>query len=289
MIYLLLSILFSTSLLVIFKFFEKNNINNTTGIVVNYITAASIGFLMSGNVPDPARMFASSWSPWALLIGSIFISLFFIVALSAQRNGMAITSVANKMSLVIPVIAAMFLYNEQLSFLGAGGIVLALCGVIFTAIPSQQSGGGIALSSWLFPALIFFGSGISDTLIKYAETYHLQSVSREYFTAVLFSAAGIWGLIYFILQQIRHPFKVPAKDILAGIALGIPNYFSIHFLFLALSESGMNSSTVLPVNNIGIVVASALAGLLLFKERYSALNKAGLILSIAAILMISFG
>ncbi|HAA00857.1 MAG TPA: hypothetical protein DCD96_04365, partial [Flavobacteriales bacterium] len=60
-------------------------------------------------------------------------------------------------------------------------------------------------------------------------------------------------------------------------------------LFLALSESGMNSSTVIPVNNIGIVVASALAGLLLFKERYSLLNKVGLMLSIAAILMISFG
>jgi drug/metabolite transporter (DMT)-like permease len=289
MIFLLLSILFSTSLLIIFKVFERLGVNNTTGIVINYLTAATTGFFMSGSLPNLGEMFMSSWSPWALLIGSLFISLFFIVALSAQKNGMAITSVANKMSLVIPVIAAIFLYQEELSLLTTIGILMALFGVVFTAVPKKNTGATPPSSAWLYPALIFLGSGTSDTLIKYAETYHLNEVSSEYFTAVLFSAAALWGCSYFIFLMIRKPFAVPLRDVIAGIALGIPNYFSIHFLFLALSNSGMNSSTLIPVNNIGIVVASAMAGLLLFKERYTIINTIGLLLSITAILMIALG
>ncbi|MBX7095046.1 MAG: DMT family transporter [Flavobacteriales bacterium] len=286
MIYLALSILFSTSLLVIFKFFEKHGINNTVGIIVNYITAASTGFIMSGKAPDISLIAGSEWSPFAMLIGTIFVSLFFTIAISAQKNGMAITSVANKMSLVIPTIAAVFLYQESLQFLTIVGIVLALTGVVFTALKSDQNN-HLNRSAFLFPAIIFLGSGISDTLLKYVQFYYLHNVTVEYFSAVLFATAGSAGIIIFIFMQFKKRQKIRIKDILGGIALGIPNYFSIHYLFLALDQKGINSSTLIPINNIGIVVASALVGLLFFSEKYSMLNKIGLLLSVLAIVLIA--
>lgn len=288
MTFLLLSIAFSTSLLVVFKIFERFGINNVTGIVVNYVTAASTGFILGGMVPDVSAILSSEWSFFAFLIGTLFISLFFIVALSSQQNGIGITSVANKMSLVIPVIAAIFLYGEQPGSLAIVGIIIALAGVVLTSLKSDASG-KISPKALLYPGIIFLGSGSCDALLKYVEVHFLSNVSAAYFSAVLFATAGIVGLCIFIFLQIRKPFSIRPKDIAGGILLGVPNYFSIHFLFLAFSHSPWPSSTLIPINNIGVVVASALTGYILFRERFSPINIIGIVLSIAAILMIAFG
>lgn len=288
MIYLLLSILFSTSLLVIFKIFEKYRINNITGIVVNYITATTTGFAVSGEFPDLQSGDETRHLPYAILIGTLFVSLFFIVALSSQQNGIAITSVANKMSLVIPVIAAIFLYNEEISHWVIIGIAMALTGVVFTAIRKEKELKN-KKGYFLFPLIIFLGSGISDTLLKYVEVYFLKNVSIAHFTALLFAAAAFTGLVIFLIAQWRNPFRISAKDLAGGLLLGVPNYFSIHFLFLAFSHAQLPSSTLIPLNNIGIVICSALAGLLFYRENYSLLNYTGLLLSILAIVLIAFG
>jgi uncharacterized membrane protein len=50
-----------------------------------------------------------------------------------------------------------------------------------------------------------------------------------------------------------------------------------------------NSSAIIPVNNMGIVLFSAVAAWLLFKEKLSIVNIAGILLAIAAIALIAFG
>jgi drug/metabolite transporter (DMT)-like permease len=286
MIYLLLSIFFSTSLLVIFKFFEKHKVNNLYGIIFNYLTAATTGFLFAGSTPN-AEALQSSWFPFALITGTIFISLFFVIAMSSQQNGLAITSVSNKMSLVIPVIAAAFLFGDELNALLIFGIVLAVAGVIFTALKKNSTQVTKSSFAWLFPVVIFLGSGTSDTLLKYTEQYHLQGVSQSLFSAYLFGTAAFIGLFIFLYQLFIRKNPLQIKDILGGICLGVPNYFSIHFLLLAFQESSWDSSVLIPVNNIGIVVTSAAVGLIFYRERYSLLNWIGLGMSIAAIALIA--
>ena len=50
----------------------------------------------------------------------------------------------------------------------------------------------------------------------------------------------------------------------------------------------MNSSAIIPIANIGVVVCAAIAALFLFKERMNKVNTIGLLLGIAAILLIAF-
>ena len=77
--------------------------------------------------------------------------------------------------------------------------------------------------------------------------------------------------------------------ILAGIIIGIPNYFSIWCLMKVLKLYYGHSSVVIPVNNMGIVLVSALVAGLVFKENIQRINWIGIILSILAICMIAFG
>ncbi|MFZ5553892.1 MAG: EamA family transporter [Bacteroidota bacterium] len=288
MIFLFLSIFFSTILLVYFKFFEKYRVNLLQAIVFNYITASVTGFLMSGITPEPQKWLASPWFFYAALIGLIFIVLFFILGVSSQKAGITITSVANKMSLVIPVTIAFILYNEPVTAYKIAGIALALAGIWFT---SQKSGASLLTDkrSLLLPLLIFAGSGISDALINHVNKNFSLMVTPEYFTAVLFTSSAFFGIIFLSFDLLNRKNKLQLKNILWGIALGVPNYFSIHFLFLALKESPWDSSVVYPLNNMGIVVLSALFGIAIYKERFSIVNWIGILISIAAIAIISFG
>ena len=57
--------------------------------------------------------------------------------------------------------------------------------------------------------------------------------------------------------------KIKIRNVLAGIILGIPNYFSMYFVLIALEQLG--SIYVFPVLNIGVVLTSAIIGLFIMK------------------------
>ncbi len=75
------------------------------------------------------------WLPWAGLMGFSFIFLFNIIAFTAQKLGVAIASVANKLSMVIPFIFSIYLYNEEATPLKLAGIGVALVAVVLTSWP----------------------------------------------------------------------------------------------------------------------------------------------------------
>ena len=79
------------------------------------------------------------------------------------------------------------------------------------------------------------------------------------------------------------------KNLLAGVLIGVPNYFSIWCLVRFLKNSPWQSSASIPVNNMGIVLFSAVVAWLLFKERLSLINWLGILLSLIAIYFIAFG
>jgi len=190
------------------------------------------------------------------------------------------------MSLVIPVLFGLFYYKESIGFLKLFGILLALTAVYLTSIRSKQ-GININRKYILFPVLVFIGSGIIDTSIKFLEETFVAQNDIPLFSAVLFLAAGIVGIFILIIQAIRGNFKFEFKNIIGGICLGIPNYFSIYFLVKTLRSDILESSGIFTVNNVAIVTLSTLAGIILFKEKLSQRNWLGIIFAVIGIFLIA--
>ena len=69
----------------------------------------------------------------------------------------------------------------------------------------------------------------------------------------------------------------------AGIAIGLPNYFSIYFMLHTLSWYQNDGAFVYPVLNIAVIVVTSLMGIALFKEKLSKLNLIGIIIAILSI------
>ena len=284
MIYLLLSILFSTGLFVIFKYFGIYKIDTLKAIFVNYIVAFAMGIGLAEGTVSLTELPQQSWFFGALFLGALFVSIFFVMATTAQRNGVSVASVAGKMSVVVPVLFGAFLYNESVTFLKVIGILIALIAVYLASVKDEKNtkSGGM-----LFPVLLFFGSGIIDTTLKYVEVNFVPKEDVSLFSGSLFGIAAVFAAIILFIQQIRKKSSFGVKNIIAGFVLGVPNYFSIIFLIKALQNEDFESSVLFTVNNVGIVILSTFVGLLIFKETFSLKNKIGVVLAVLGIILVT--
>lgn len=286
MVYLFLSILFTTSLVLIFKLFERFEVNNFQAIVFNYITAGLICFTVVGKPINLNQITSEVWFPSTLLIGVLFISLFNLVAYSAQKVGIAITSVATKISLCIPVVFGFWYFGDSINALKITGIILALLSVYFTA-KKEENKKSLKPLLFVVPIILFLGSGVLDIVLIYSlETFDLVDKGLELqFSSILYSVAGLIGVPILLVRHFTVD-KIRTKNIIAGIGLGIPNVLSIVF-FLKCLNHFPESTFVFPINNMGIVATSAIFASVFFKEHLSKINWIGIVIAMFAILLIS--
>ena len=285
MIYLILSIFTSSIILVIFRKFKENNINTFQAIVFNYVVAFSVGFLFFGKEWSNEMMGTGSWQPYALIIGTLFISLFLLMGKSAQENGIGVTSVTVKMSLVIPVIFAIWLFKEDVFLTKVVGIILALVGVFLITYQKKKGKKANAKNS-LFLVILFLGSGVLDASINYVEKKALGDLSPALFTAIGFGIAGLIGGIVLTIAVLFKKQKIKLRNVIGGVILGVPNFFSIYFLIMAIRQP-LDDSITYALNNVGIVLLSYLLGILLFRESTSTIKIIGGLVAVTSIVLMS--
>ena len=115
MIWLLLSIFTSSTMMLIFILFKKYNINTFYAIVVNYLVCVLIALPFANGFEISDYM--TGWLPLGFLLGSFFISLFFIIGKTTQIMGATVTTVAMKLGYVIPIFLAFTYYGEQITII----------------------------------------------------------------------------------------------------------------------------------------------------------------------------
>lgn len=281
MIYLLLSVLSSTAIFVLFKLFNKYNVDTLQAIVFNYITACSCGILLYNKPINIDSFISENWFYAALGLGFLFISIFNVMALTAQKNGLSVASVASKMSVIIPILFSIIVYNEIISFKKIIGIILALLAVYLTSIKPKSN---VVLTKAIYlPIILFLGSGVIDTSVN----HFAPKGNLPLFLSIIFACAGVIGLVSVSVKATKSKQKFNPKSIPFGIALGIVNYSSMYFLLKALRVDGYESSAIFTINNVAIVAVSCLTGLLLFKEVISSKNWIGIGLALISIILVT--
>jgi drug/metabolite transporter (DMT)-like permease len=283
MIFLIFSIIASTITVSFFKIFERVGVNTLQGIIFNYITCAVFGNLITNETPVITTDFYNQpWFPYTLLLGFLFISIFFAIGETSQKMGVSVSMVSAKLSVVVPIVFALLFFSESLTVFQIAGIVLSLLAVYFI---SQKHNDGFTKTKniWILPAIVFIGSGIIDTTLNFIQKQFIPAVSEAYVITTVFSIAFVLGALFLTYLVVFKNEKVAFKNVYWGIFLGIPNYFSMLFLVKTLSYFPTASATIFPINNIGIVAASTLVSVLFFKEKLNTKNIIGLALSLISI------
>jgi len=287
--FLLLCILSSTAIFVTFKTINRFKIPAFPVIVINYLVATLLGFLIYRGDTDLASIPGSPWLPISIIIGILFILMFFLVAFSTRKAGLSVTTVASKMSVIFPIVFSLIIDPaDQISFMKAAAVLIALGGVVLTVYKPDRE--HRERSIVFIPLLLFVGMGLVDSLVKLAQQQYVSDAETALFSAILFLNAFISGVLAAILYRKHNRYFLKGAVWAWGLVLGSVNFGSIFFIVRALhysSPSGkhMDSSVIFGANNISIVALSVLVGLLVFKEKLKLINWIGVALSALALLL----
>lgn len=273
----------------LFKYFGKYQVNNLQAIIINYFTAGSLAVVITNTNGLPINfqhIVLSNYIVPSLIIGLLFIITFNLLAYGTQKIGIAISTVANKMSMIIPVIIGIYLFKEAIGVFKLIGIFLAISAIYMTSTKS----GKLSFDKKFMPIilLIFLGQGIADGTLSWTQKFTLSTENTSLFFASTFFSAGTFGCLFLVYDLMVKKIQFQAKNILWGIALGVPNYLTLHFFIRSLQSPILESSQVFPVVNMGIIILSAISGIILFKEKLTPLNWTGIAIAIIAISFISF-
>lgn len=287
MVDILLTILAFNVLIVFFKLFDRFGVDNLQALIVNYFVAGSCGLYFSGQDFSISYVLNAPWIYHAAIIGVLFIVTFNLYATGTQKVGIAVTTIANKLSLFVPVGIALIIYpNEALSITKVLGFILAVVGIYLSSTKKRK----LSFDKkylWLI-ILVFIGQGIADTVFNHAQKTVVDDNDKGLFFMSLLLIAGVVGILILGMKSFQQKQRIQGKSLLAGLLFGIPNFASLIFFFNALESSGLEASQVFPVVSMGVVVGSALVGLLLFKEKLSGANWLGLLFAILSIFTITF-
>lgn len=292
MIYIILTIVISVLLLLVFKAFQTHQVNSLVAIVINYLVAGITGIIFLDSEVEIHLLFNSNWMLISVPLGFLFISIFYLISQTAQKISISTASVANKMSVIMPVLFSVIFLGQQLSVLKIIGVVLAMVAVYFSTRSYSKEKSERNLF-WL-PILVFLGSGLIDITINACNALYIKSTNESaLFSICSFLSAfviGVMVLVYLVFIKksllVKEVFK--QKNILGGLILGVPNYFSIYFIFKSLEANVLQSAQLFPALNLANVALSAFLGWLVYKEKLSPINLLGIVLAIISILLISF-
>ena len=285
MIYIAISIILFNVLVVFFKLFEKYNIDNLQALISNYFISALLSLLLLSENDNIQSSIESEWFIHAIILGTLFISIFNIYALGIQKIGIATSSVINKMSFVVPVVFSIIFYeNEVFSLSILFGVLLALLG-IYLSSTNNSSFNFDKKYLWII-LIIFFGQGLVDIVLNDSKFYIPKDENILFFLILFISATTAGILILFAKKQISH---IKIKNLLWGAIFGIPNFFSIFYFLKALQSDYFidKSYLIFPLTSVGIVVTTTFLGMLIYKEILTKRNLIGITIAVISILIIS--
>tara|TARA_B110000046_G_scaffold181875_1_gene214831 strand:- start:398 stop:1270 length:873 start_codon:yes stop_codon:yes gene_type:complete len=290
MIDLAITITTFSMMIMLFKYFEKIGVNNLIAITLNYFTAGILAlssYLTENSIYELRSNINSNLVIIGLIVGSLFVITFNLYAYSAQKIGITLSTVSNKMSMVIPILIGIILFKEEITFFKILGIFLALGAIVFSSKEDKKSK-KLSKMNIIILFLLFIGQGLADGILNWGQRNILNSENMNLFFTMIFLSAGFAGGLYSIFKIKTSNLVVDKKSIFWGITLGIPNYLTLLYFIRSLKNELFSSYQVFPIVNIGVIVMCTILSVIIFKEKVSIFKWIGVGFGILAISLILF-
>ncbi len=284
MLYLLLSICCSVIVSVIIKVGRARNIKTQQLVLWNYPISVLLSWVLLQ--PDFSSVQLDQlpfhlYIPLAVLLPTMFV----FIALAIQYSGIVKTDIAQRLSLIIPLVASFLLFGESMADKSLVGVLVGMVAIAFS-VSWQSSSSYSNNKAILYPLIVFVGMGGIDILFKQVTQY-----SREVYFVSLFIVFVLAMFVAFAILLYKLYFKHEQLDkqaILWGLGMGFFNFANIFLYMKAHRLLKDNPSVVFTTMDVGGIVLGGIVGMVFFKERLSLLNKIGLVLAILSVLLIYY-
>lgn len=290
MLYLIIAIICSVLVSVLLKLLRQQQLDIRQTIVAGYPVAWGLTWLLL--TPDVSALTTVSVAWWwiVLALGGLLPSVFIMLARSIEAVGIVATDAAQRLSLIIPIVAAFVLFGEQLSsqrVLGIGLGFLALLALLYrpaasSSQPQKPSPHPTDRRTMLWLLAVWLGYGVIDILFKQVAK---QGAGFALSLFICFALAFVLLLVYLLCQRIRWDGKALGY----GLLLGILNMGNIYAYIKAHQTLHESPSIVFTGMNVGVITLATLIGVWVFAERIHKVNVLGLGLAVACVLVLFLG
>lgn len=303
MIYLIMAIICSSSIALIFKFSEGNNLNRYVVTTANYLMAFLISFIFiinqSINFFDfEGANFSESFREvvlggngifniqasqlWATIVG-VIAGIFFFVSFiyyqkSVRENGAGLAGTFGKLGILIPMLFAIIIWQEYPTSLQWSGIILAILSIVLVNFPFNRNWKKALRLNLI---LLFIYGGFAEFTNKIFQQYAITDYKMLFLFWVFFSAFLI-SLIYTLIKTDSLPGY---KELGIGFLVGIPNLFSSFFLINALNH--LKTAVVFPIFSAGSIVLIVIASFFIFGEKMERKEALSVVMTVIALVLVN--
>ena len=258
------------------KLARKHQIDVAQAIGVNYLTAIALCIVLLR--PAPISVIESNTPLWILLLlGFLLPTVFIVMARAVDKAGIVLSDAAQRLSLVLPLLAAAFIFGETIAGTKLLGVALAIAALVCLVIkPTKGTTGSQQHQAALYLVLVWLGYGLIDILFKQLSKGGAQFAGSLVVTFVM-AAVVMFGFLLFSRTLWQR------KSLVSGIVLGLLNFGNIYFYIKAHQHFPENPTLVFSAMNIGVITMGTLVGAGFFKEKLSRANLLGIALAISAI------
>lgn len=281
MLNIVVAALCSVLVSVLLKLARRFDVDVGQAVAWNYVATSVLTLTVLQPALPPLQQANTPWLTLAAL-GLLLPTIFLALAASVRHAGIVRSDAAQRLSLLIPLLAAFTLFGEALAPLKLAGCalgLLALAGLVWRDGPTA---GGNRAARWGWPLAVFIGFGVIDVLFKRVAAGGLPLGSA------LLAVFALALLVAFVMQLARRA-RFTLRSALGGLLLGAVNFANILFYLRAHRALPDSPSLVFASMNLGVVALGAVAGVALFRERLGRVNAAGLLLALAAIALLALG
>jgi len=285
MVYVWLSVLCSVLVSVLLKLARRFGIDIGQAVAWNYAVAGVLTALMLRPSLAPLQQAGVPWLALAGL-GVLLPTIFLALGASVRHAGIVRSDAAQRLSLLISLLAAFVLFGERLDAMKAAGCVLGLLAMAGMVWRAERSGAASGMARWGYPLLVFVGFGVIDILFKRVAAAGLSLGAS---LQAMFALALLVAFAIEITRCVRGHARFTLRSLLGGVLLGLCNFGNILFYLRAHRAMPHDPALVFASMNLGVVALGALTGLWLFRERLSRMNLAALALALLAVGLLTHG
>ena len=284
--YLILATCSSAVMAIVLRIFQNSKGNRYGIILGNYLFCILISWI---SLPD--RSLVLDGSPVTILCGilggALFVAGLVTMQTSTRLNGATLTTVFSRMGLVISLAVSIFVFGEIPSSVQIAGVILVLMALVMINGPGDEKSEGAARTGKVHTGaliLTMLAGGGGSTMSKIFEQVGSRS-QDELFFFYIFCTAAVLTACLFILEWKKTGKTLLWSEMAAGIAVGIPNYYSSFLLLLALVA--LPAIIVYPINSTGSILIVMAVDALIFHQKYTKRQWLGILMVLAAMVLLN--
>ncbi len=282
MIYLILAIASSACVSIFMRLSENYIKNEMAMFMANYGICVVLSWAF---MSEPMAQVLSK-GPVAILTvgiitGVLYLGSFMLLKYNMKHNGIVLSSTFMKLGVLIPTLMAVVVFGEKPGVLQVAGIVLAITAIVVIQFEKEAVKEGNK-KVWLL--MILIGSGLADAMANVYEQMG-QPEGKDGYLLVTFGTALALASSSAVYGTVTGKAHIRKADLLFGMLIGVPNYFSARFLLLALGS--VDAVIAYPVYSVATLITITVAGLLCFHEKLSKKKAVALVMIVAALCLLN--